>query len=95
MTFAVKARYAASIRWSLRGSCGQSGCKDPECCCSVCHQPIGVSEDDPRWEEHPEYCTDCEVCRDQAPFQIFRGAGKKMEQASFCTACFKKVIHFR
>jgi hypothetical protein len=93
--FQIKPRYAALIRWSKRGSCGESGCPDPECACSLCGQPIGVSERDPRWEEHDEFCADCELCRDQAPIMLWRGKGKQIKQAQFHTACFEKILFVR
>ncbi len=48
--FSIHPAYAAAIRWSRRGSCGNAGCKDPECCCAFCREPIGVPDDDPRWD---------------------------------------------
>jgi hypothetical protein len=93
--FGIKSRYASAIRWSRRGSCGEPGCKDPECCCALCGSPIGVSEDDPRWDDHSEDCADCDVCRDAVPLMMFRGAGKAMEQAQFHGKCFEKIVHFR
>ncbi len=90
--FAIRAEFAGRIRWNSRGSCGNSGCTDPKCCCSLCGKPIGVSEEDPRWEEHSEYCDGCELCRDQVPFIMFAGEGKRMKQAQFCTACLEKAI---
>lgn len=89
--FVLKSRYLGAIRWSRRGSCGESGCTDSECCCSFCQKPIGVPESDPRWETHPEYCEECDLCRDMIPIQLFRGEGKQMEQASFHKACFLTV----
>ena len=97
-SFAVKLRYAGAIHWSRRGSCGNPGCADPECCCAFCRKPIGVPEDDPRWENHPAddcFDTDCELCRDQVPLIMFRGEGEQMEQAQFHTKCAEKVLHFR
>jgi len=79
------------IRWSSRGSCGNSGCPDPECCCAVCGLPIGVSEDDPRWDSHDEWCDDCDLCRDRVPIMLFRGEGKATMQAQFHTRCFEAV----
>ena len=93
--FAIKARYAGQIRWSKRGSCGNPGCKDPECGCALCGLPIGVPEDDPRWEKHGEWCNDCDLCRDQVPLMLFRGEGKATEQAQFHNRCFEKIAHFR
>ena len=93
-TFTIKQRYAGAIRWSTRGTCAIAGCKDPECCCSLCGQPIGVPEDDPRWEDHDEDCCDCDLCRDQVPIILFRGEGKNMTQATFHTACFHKIAWF-
>jgi hypothetical protein len=80
------------IRWSSRGSCGNSGCKDPECGCSVCGLPIGVAEDDHRLESHPDYCDGCELCQDQVPFILFQGDGEGMEQAQFHTVCFNRLV---
>lgn len=94
-TFLIKDRYATAIRWSARGSCGNAGCKDPECCCSFCGLPIGVSEDDPRWDDHDDGCVDCDLCRDDVPLMLFRGEGKNMHQAQFHTACFTKVVFVR
>jgi len=93
--FGIKARYAGAIRWSKRGSCAEPGCKDPECCCGLCGEPIGVPEDDPRWDDHDEWCGDCDLCRDRVPLMLFRGEGKQMEQAQFHTTCFEKIAHFR
>jgi hypothetical protein len=93
--FTLKAEYAGAIRWSRRGSCGNPGCKDKGCRCSFCDEPIGTPEDDPRWDEHDEYCTDCDVCRDQIPLMLFRGEGKQMEQAQFHAACFSRIAFFR
>jgi len=95
--FEIKAAYAPEIHWSSRGSCGNPGCTDPECRCALCQQPIGVSEDDPRWSEHDEeYCGDdnCELCRDQVPIICFRGEGHLMQQASFHTKCFEQIVIF-
>jgi hypothetical protein len=95
MTPRLRAESAGAIRWSRRGSCGDPGCKDAECCCALCGLPIGVAEDDPRWETHDEYCGDCDLCRDQVPLMLFRGSGKRMQQAQFHTRCFEKVVAFR
>jgi hypothetical protein len=83
-----------TVRWSARGSCGNSGCTDLECCCSVCHRPIGISEDDPRWDSHDDYCDGCELCRDSVPIILFRGEGEATEQAQFHEHCFDKVVEF-
>ncbi len=93
--FVLKPQYVNAIHWSRRGACGNAGCKDPECCCAFCRLPIGVSEDDPRWDDHEEWCDDCELCRDRVPLILFRGEGKKMEQAQFHQKCAEIVIHFR
>ena len=79
------------IRWSSRGSCGNPGCTDQECCCSVCGKPIGVSEDDARWNEHSDDCEDCELCRDRVPIILFSGEGEAMQQAQFHQACFERI----
>lgn len=57
--------------------------------------PIGVAEDDPRWDAHDEYCDDCDLCRDRVPIILWRGKGKAMEQAQFHNQCFTKIAHFR
>ncbi len=93
--FALKPQYLSAVRWSSRGSCGNSGCTDPECCCALCGCPIGVRDDDRRWDDHDEYCDDCDLCRDQVPLMLFRGEGKHMKQAQFHFACFQKIVHFR
>ena len=82
----------AKIRWSRRGSCGNSGCKDPECGCALCGKPVGVAEDDPRFDEHSDFCGGCELCIDQVPFILFRGEGKQTEQATFCSRCFNELL---
>lgn len=94
-SFVLKPQYAGSIRWSSRGTCGNPGCTDPECGCSFCGAPIGVSEDDPRWDAHDEWCSDCPLCRDQVPTMLFRGEGKATEQAQFHLNCFERIVHFR
>jgi hypothetical protein len=91
-SFNFDSREMAKVHWSSRGSCGNPGCKDKECGCALCGLPIGIPEDDPRLEDHPEYCTDCDLCRDQVPIQLFRGEGKAVEQAQFHTKCFEKLM---
>lgn len=91
-TFDIRPEYAGKIRWHLKGSCGESGCTDPECCCSLCGEPIGVPETDPRWDEHDEYCGDCDLCRDQAPLRLFRDNG---EGAQFHIRCFEQIAEFK
>lgn len=81
---------AAEIRWSS-GSCGNSGCTDPECCCALCAKPIGVSEDDPRWDDHND-CYGCDLCEDSVPIVLFQGEGKAMKQAAFHNKCFEKLL---
>ena len=84
---------AHKIRWSARGSCGNSGCRDPECVCAICAQPIGIPEDDPRRDAHDdEFCMGCEVCEDDVPIMLFRGEGNFTEQAAFHNACFEKLL---
>jgi hypothetical protein len=81
---------AKEIRWSA-GSCGNPGCKDPECVCALCASPIGIPDDDP---SHDPECGGCAVCEDQVALIIFRGSGKKMVQAAFHAKCFHDVtIH--
>jgi len=48
-----------------------------------------------RWDNHDEFCSDCDLCRDQVPIMLFRGEGKDTEQASFHTACFEKILFVR
>ncbi len=84
----------AVIRWSTRGSCGNAGCTDPQCCCAVCNKPIGVPDDDPRWEEHDEWCGDCDLCRDQVPIMLFHGEGRTMVQAQFHIECFNAIVEW-
>jgi len=79
---------AAEIRWSS-GSCGNSGCKDPECCCALCAQPLGVAEDD---HTHDPECEGCERCEDNVPIILFRGEGKESKQAAFHAKCFSKLL---
>jgi hypothetical protein len=95
MNFVLRPEYAAALRWSRRGSCGNPGCSDPECCCSLCGRPIGIPEDDPRFETHDEYCPGCELCVDQLPLMLFRGKGRETEQAQFHKACFEKLARIR
>ena len=80
--------------WHIRGCCDQPGCTDRYCRCSVCDLPIGVADDDPRWDAHDEDCNDCDLCRDQIPVMLFRGEGKAMEQARFHVRCFEQVAEF-
>ena len=83
----------AKIRWSRRGSCGRRGCTDRQCCCALCDKPIGVAEDDPRWEDHEEMdCDGCELCADRVPIILFKGEGKAMDQAQFHLACFQTIL---
>ena len=82
---------AAEIRWSS-GSCGVSGCTDPECVCALCAQPIGIKETDPRWDHHYEDCSGCSLCEDEVPMILFRGKGKQMKQAAFHNRCFEKLL---
>jgi hypothetical protein len=79
---------ALEVRWS-KGSCGTPGCNDPECVCALCAQPIGISEEDPRWDSHPEYCVACELCEDQVPIILFHPEGSV--QAAFHARCFQKL----
>lgn len=95
MEFALRAEHVKEIRWSRRGSCGSAGCTDPECCCAVCGKPIGVAEEDPRWEDHPEDCYDCDLCRDQVPVILFRGERKATLQAQFHQRCFERVAEIK
>jgi len=82
---------AAEIRWS-KGSCGVSGCSDPECVCALCAQAIGIKETDPRWDGHDPDCFGCKLCEDEVPMILFRGEGKAMKQAAFHNKCFEKLL---
>jgi hypothetical protein len=90
--FKIRPDMAELIRWSRRGSCGEPGCTDEQCCCAFCSKPIGVPDHDPRWLDHSEDCYECELCIDAVPFVLFRGEGKQMEQAQFHTVCFRKLL---
>ena len=90
--FQILPEFAERIFWNKRGTCGNAGCTDPECCCSLCARPIGVDEEDPRWDTHDEYCEDCELCRDRVPAMLFRGEGKETEGAQFHWNCFIRMI---
>ena len=94
MHFEIRPEYPGQIRWFLKGHCGEAGCTEPECCCSICGEPIGTLESDPRWDTHDEGCDDCDLCRDQAPLMLFSGEGKAMERAQFHTRCFEKIARF-
>lgn len=76
----------------LAGLAGILAVKIQSVAALLCGQPIGVSEDDPRWEHHDEFCSDCELCRDQVPLILFRGEGKDMLQAQFCTQCSQRAF---
>jgi len=94
VNFSIKAEYLGAIRWSLWGCCGEAGCVDPECACSLCGMPIGVAENDPRWQTHDPDCSECELCRDQVPIILWRTDdehGHATEQAQFHLACFNRV----
>ena len=81
-----------TVRWST-GSCGALGCKDAECVCALCAQPIGVPESDPRRNGHDDYdCMGCEICDDDVPTILFRGEGKDMRQAAFHNQCFNRLL---
>ena len=93
--FSLKPQYLTAIRWSRHGACGNPGCTDPECGCSLCGLPIGTDEEDPRWEHHDEFCAGCDLCRDQVPIMLFRGKGKQTAGARFHGVCFQKLTHWR
>jgi len=90
--FEIKPEFVNFIRWSKRGSCGNLGCADPECSCSLCGKAIGVSEEDPRWDSHDENCYECDLCRDRIPIMMWRGDGKDCEQAQFHLQCFQAIV---
>lgn len=82
----------ATVRWST-GSCGNPGCKDAECVCALCAQPIGIPEDDLRRDVHDQFdCAGCEICEDDVPTILFQGEGENMRQAAFHNACFSKLL---
>lgn len=96
--FKIRADIAPFVHWSRRGSCGEPGCSDPECCCALCGLPIGISEDDPRCQGHDEeYCCDpnCVICVDSVPLTLWRGEGDATEQAQFHDACFRKMMDWK
>lgn len=57
-SFQMTPEIEAQLRFSARGSCGAPGCKDPDCCCSLCGEPIGIPENDPHYDE----CEGCSAC---------------------------------
>lgn len=89
--FSLNPELMAKVRWS-KGSCGQSGCTDPECVCALCAQAIGVSEDVLEQSDHDPQCCGCPLCCDQVPIMLFRGEGEKSEQAAFHTKCFERML---
>jgi hypothetical protein len=94
----IRADMMDSIRWSGRGSCGQGGCRDPECCCSLCGLPIGFADDDEdyAWHDVDSCCDpDCKFCADAVPIYMFRGEGKETEEAQFHGDCWKRVMDWR
>ena len=92
MKFGFNPELMATVRWST-GSCGNSGCNDPECVCALCFQPIGIPEDDSRRDAHDQVdCAGCEICEDDVPTILFRGEGKDMRQATFHTKCFNRLL---
>lgn len=80
------------VRWSKRGSCGAPGCADEKCRCGFCGFPIGIPEDDPRWEQHDADCGGCELCENQVPILLFRGSAPETEQAQFHVVCFNMLL---
>lgn len=99
MSFRFSTDTAARVLWSVRpcssGDGAGSGCRDPQCVCSLCGEPIGTPEDDPRWMEHDDECSDCDVCRDQVPVILFRGEGRAMQRAQFHTRCLHSIVEFK
>src|SRR3989442_1606887 len=93
--FTLRPSYLAIVQWNSRGSCGNPGCADASCVCSLCKMPIGISEDDPRRANHDEDCFDCDLCRDDVPIILFRGKGKATQQAQFHTKCFEKISRMK
>ena len=89
--FKFKPEVYRKIRWS-NGSCGTAGCTDETCTCSLCGRPIGVFEDDPRWNDHPDDCVECDLCIDQVPTILFRGEGLETQQAQFHLDCFRELL---
>jgi hypothetical protein len=92
MKFAIRENCAARILWHVRPACGELGCKDPQCVCSLCGEPIGTPKHDLRWGTHPKYCDGCDVCRDQVPLMLFRGEGRAMKRAQFHGRCFETIV---
>ena len=95
--FTISPEMALRIHWSKRGSCGESGCIDPDCCCSFCAKPIGIPENDPRRDMHDEencFDLDCPICVDRVPLILWRGEGKNTEQAQFHDACFRQMMNW-
>lgn len=88
----LRADVMATVVWS-RQACGRPGCAAHRGCrCALCNEPIGVDEEDPRWQQHDEWCGGCELCQDQVPIILFRGQGKDTVAAHFHTACFNAAL---
>jgi hypothetical protein len=96
MKFAIRENCAGRILWHVRSHCSEPGCRDPLCVCSLCGEPIGTPDDDPRWDQHNEdYCGDCDLCRDQVPLMLFQGEGRAMKRAQFHRRCFETIVEFK
>src|SRR6266403_3279266 len=79
------------VSWSTKGSCGNSGCPDPDCVCALCAKPIGISEEDPRRADHDNECCGCPICEDDIPRILFRGDFIIMNQATIHIYSFHQV----
>jgi hypothetical protein len=91
--FKLRPEMGDFIRWSRRGSCGRSGCADPECVCALCQKPIGMPDEDEHWRSHDDDgCAGCEVCEGRVPLTLFRGEGKQCEEARVHDACFRRLL---
>jgi hypothetical protein len=74
---------ARAIEW-FRGYSPQEG--DPDCKCSWCRQVIGKSE--VKWPDDE----DDEEDEPEIAIRLWRGSGRKMEEARFHSHCFNDVL---
>ena len=47
---------------------------------------------DPRWEDHDDFCSDCDLCRDSVPITLFHEARGVVSQATFHGKCFERLL---
>ena len=68
---------------------------DPLCLCSKCQQVIGAREDDPRWDDHEDACSGCDLCT--PPIRLWKTQESDSERMTivgeyrFHYSCFEQV----